>query len=96
MIEPTTVRKVARLARLQLDDDAVQRVAAELGRVLEHVARLEELDVSDVPPLMHATGGTDVYRDDVAERPLRLDQAIANAPDAGDGCFRVPRILGDA
>jgi len=95
MIDPTIVKKVARLARLELDDEAVERVSGELTRILEHVARLEELDVTEVPPLMHGTGGTDVFRDDVQGPVLPVRDALGNAPAQSQGCFSVPRIIGD-
>ncbi|MAB90648.1 MAG: Asp-tRNA(Asn)/Glu-tRNA(Gln) amidotransferase GatCAB subunit C [Planctomycetes bacterium] len=96
MIEPETVLKVARLARLELSEEESARLAVELGRILGHVDRLEELDVTDVPPVMHGTGGSDVYREDAAGPTLSVRDALANAPDAADGCFRVPKVIDDA
>lgn len=94
MIEPGTVLKVARLARLALTEAESASLAEELGRILDHVDQLEELDVTDVPPLMHATGGSDVYREDVAGPTLSAEDALGNAPDTADGCFRVPKVIG--
>ena len=96
MIEPETVLKVARLARLELSGDESARLAVELGRILSHVDRLEELDVADVPPLMHATGGADVYRDDATGPTLSVQDALGNAPDTSDDCFRVPNVIDEA
>ena len=96
MIEPDTVRKVAHLARLELSEEEAARLAGELGRILDHVDRLLELDVSGVDPLLHATGGADVYRDDEVGPTLPRDAALANAPDVHEGCFRVPKVIGDA
>ncbi|MAG55575.1 MAG: Asp-tRNA(Asn)/Glu-tRNA(Gln) amidotransferase GatCAB subunit C [Planctomycetes bacterium] len=96
MIDRRTVEQIARLARLELDEERVVKLTDELSRILAHIDKLEELDVTDVPPLTHGTGGADVYRADVAGPVLDRDDALRNAPDQADGLFRVPRVIGDA
>jgi aspartyl-tRNA(Asn)/glutamyl-tRNA(Gln) amidotransferase subunit C len=96
MIDLATVKKVADLARLSGTAEELAAWSRDLERVLEHVDRLAELDVSKVPPLVHAAGSHDVFREDVPGPTLPLDEALGNAPSQEDACFRVPRIIGDA
>lgn len=93
MIEREAVEKVLHLARLDLSPEQTERLWHELESILAFVEKLEELDVSNVPPLTHASGDSDVYRDDVPTSPLARDAALANAPDRSNGFFRVPRVI---
>jgi len=89
------VAHLARLARLALDDDEIDRFGPQLDVILGAVSRIRELDTADVPPTSHALALTNVTRPDVVRPGLTQDQALAAAPAAEDGRFRVPRILGD-
>jgi aspartyl-tRNA(Asn)/glutamyl-tRNA(Gln) amidotransferase subunit C len=90
------VAHVARLARLDLTDDELERFTGQLGAVLEHAADIAALDIADVPPTAHPLPLVNVLRTDVATPSLDRDEVLAQAPAAEDGRFRVPRILGDA
>jgi aspartyl-tRNA(Asn)/glutamyl-tRNA(Gln) amidotransferase subunit C len=92
-IDRATVDHVARLARLDLSDDERERMGIELGDILEHAAKIQELDLDDVPPTSHAIPIRNVMRPDEVRPSLSQDEALANAPEAADGRFRVPRIL---
>ena len=87
---------VARLARLALTEEELDRFTGQLGAVLEHVAGLEALDTAGVPPTAHPLPLVNVLRADVARPGLDRDEVLAQAPAAEDGRFRVPRILGEA
>jgi aspartyl-tRNA(Asn)/glutamyl-tRNA(Gln) amidotransferase subunit C len=87
---------VARLARLGLTDDELDRFTAQLGAVLEHAADVAALDTSGVPPTAHPFPLVNVLRDDVVGPSLDRDEVLSQAPAAEDGRFRVPRILGEA
>lgn len=87
---------VARLARLDLTDDEVDRFTEQLGAVLEHAAGVAALDTAGVPPTAHPLPLANVLRDDVAVPSLDRDEVLAQAPAAEENRFRVPRILGDA
>jgi aspartyl-tRNA(Asn)/glutamyl-tRNA(Gln) amidotransferase subunit C len=87
---------VARLARLDLTDDEVDRFADQLTAVLEHAADVAALDTTGVPPTAHPLPLANVLRDDVPGPSLDRDEVLAMAPDVEDGRFRVPRILGEA
>jgi aspartyl-tRNA(Asn)/glutamyl-tRNA(Gln) amidotransferase subunit C len=84
------VLHVARLARLGLDDEEVQRMAGELSKVLEHVDRIRELDLADVAPTSHAVDLAGVMRADEPVPCLSHQEALASAPEPVDGGFGVP------
>jgi aspartyl-tRNA(Asn)/glutamyl-tRNA(Gln) amidotransferase subunit C len=84
------VLHVARLARLELTDEEVERLGAQLGAILEAVGKVAELDLDDVPPTSHPLAVVNVLADDVPRPSLPLDTALANAPDRDGDAFRVP------
>jgi aspartyl-tRNA(Asn)/glutamyl-tRNA(Gln) amidotransferase subunit C len=90
------VAHVARLARLDLTDDELERFTGQLGAVLEHAADIAALDIADVPPTAHPLPLVNVLRSDVPAPSLDRDEVLAQAPAAEDRRFKVPRILGEA
>jgi aspartyl-tRNA(Asn)/glutamyl-tRNA(Gln) amidotransferase subunit C len=90
MIDRDQVLHVAKLARLRLDEDEVERMPAELSKILEHVETMNELDLDGVEPTSHVVDLTNVLREDVPRPSLDRETALAQAPDAADGGFRVP------
>lgn len=95
MISPDEVRHVARLARLHLSDEELERMRAQLDAILAYVDKLRELDVEGVEPTSHAVPLLDVMRDDDVGPCLSQEAALANAPDRAGEFFRVPRIIED-
>jgi len=89
------VAHLARLARLALTEAELDQFGAQLDVILTAVSRISDLDTSEVPPTSHALDLTNVMREDVVRRGLTQDEALAGAPAAEDGRFRVPRILGE-
>jgi len=89
------VAHVARLARLELTDDELERFTSQLDAVLDHAADVASLDTAGIPPTAHPLALVNVLRDDVAVAGLARDEVLAMAPQAEDRRFRVPRILGD-
>ncbi len=90
MIERDEVLHIARLARLRLSEEEVDRMQSELSGVLAHVDRIGTLDLAGVPPTSHVVELENVLRDDVPTPSLSREQALANAPDPEDDSFRVP------
>lgn len=90
MLDRAQVLHVARLARLELTEDEVERMAGELSNVLEHVERIRELDLVDVPPTSHAVDIAGVMRPDEPTPSLARDVVLAAAPEAVEGGFGVP------
>jgi aspartyl-tRNA(Asn)/glutamyl-tRNA(Gln) amidotransferase subunit C len=86
------VLHVARLARLEIPDDEVERVREQLGAILEAVGKVGELDLGDVEPTSHPLDVVNVWADDEPRPSLPRDDALANAPDPADGAFRVPAV----
>ena len=84
---------VARLARLALTEEELDRFAGQLDVILQSVARVGEVAADDIPPTSHSVPLTNIYRDDVVQPSLTQEQALSGAPDSAEGRFRVPRIL---
>jgi aspartyl-tRNA(Asn)/glutamyl-tRNA(Gln) amidotransferase subunit C len=84
------VLHVARLARLEIPEDEIERVRAELGAILEAVGKVSELDLDGVEPTSHPLDIVNVWAEDEPRPSLAREDALANAPDAVDGAFRVP------
>lgn len=90
------VEHVARLARLALTDDEVSTFEQQLSKILDHAERVTQLDTEGIPPTSSAIPLSNVFRPDEIDASLSNDQALANAPEAESGHFRVPRILEDS
>lgn len=89
------VLHVARLGRLALSPEEVDRLQAQMGDILSYIRQLDRLDTRDVVPTSHAVEMGTPFREDVA-RPFGDREAIlSNAPDRADDFFRVPRIIED-
>ena len=81
---------MAKLAKLELNEDEVERMGVELSKVLDHVARVRELDLNGVPPTSHAVDVAGVMRADEPVPCLDGDVILAAAPEPVDGGFGVP------
>jgi aspartyl-tRNA(Asn)/glutamyl-tRNA(Gln) amidotransferase subunit C len=86
------IAHVAKLARLELTEDETAQLQAQLGQILEHAARVGEVAAADVEPTASPIPRANVYRDDVPEPSLPVDEALRNAPERDGDRFRVPRI----
>ena len=89
-IDRDTVLHVARLARLDLTEDEVDRLTTELGAILEAVSKVSELDLAEVPPTSHPLDLVNVWAKDEPRPSLSLEDALANAPAREGDLFRVP------
>ena len=89
------VAHLARLSRLAVTDEELDRFAGQLDQVLGAVARVQEAAVADIPPMSHAVPLTNVLRADEVTPSLPREAVLAGAPAAEDDRFRVPRILGE-
>ena len=84
---------VARLARLQLSDEEKERLRVQLGLILDHAARVQEVAADDVPPTSSAVPAANVFRPDEPEPCLSHEEALAGAPEAEADRFKVPRVV---
>jgi aspartyl-tRNA(Asn)/glutamyl-tRNA(Gln) amidotransferase subunit C len=90
MIDREQVLHVARLARLELTEDEVQRMAGELSHILDHIEAIGRLDLEGVQPTSHVVEVGSALRPDTIVPSLPRDVALAQAPDVADDGFRVP------
>lgn len=87
------VAHVARLARLSLSDDELERMRSQLSDILAYIELLQEVDVAGVPPTAQVTELQTVLRPDTVTEGLEREAALANAPDQRDGMFRVKPVF---
>lgn len=87
------VLHVAKLARLALSDDEVEKFTRQLSVILDHAERVMALASDDVPPTAHALELVNVFRDDEVRESLSQDKALSTAPESEQGRFKVPRII---
>ncbi len=92
-LDKATVAHVARLARIRVEDEALEPLAGELGNILTWIEQLDEVDTDDVPPM------TSVIEHSLRQRPDEVtdggyrDKILANAPGSEDGFFAVPKVV---
>lgn len=87
------VEHVANLARLVFNEEEKKKLTEQLGRILDYIEQLNELDTEDVEPTSHVIPMKNVVRPDVVRPSLTRDDALANAPSDVDGLFEVPKIV---
>jgi aspartyl-tRNA(Asn)/glutamyl-tRNA(Gln) amidotransferase subunit C len=89
------IAKVAKLARISLTEEQLELYGAQLDQILGHAERLQAMPTDGVPPTAHPYPMTNSFRPDDVTPSLDRDEVLAQAPDATDGYFRVPSILGE-
>jgi aspartyl-tRNA(Asn)/glutamyl-tRNA(Gln) amidotransferase subunit C len=94
-ISRADVAHVARLARLDVTEEELDRFTEQLAAVLEHASDVASLDTSGVPPTAHPLELVNVLRPDDPQPSLDRDEVLAMAPATEDYRFKVPKILGD-
>lgn len=92
MIDESTVRHVARLARLRLSPEEEQVMQQELSGILGHIDAITSMDLDGVPPTTHVIALENVLRADVPRDSLPREEALREAPDVVDDSFGVPRM----
>jgi aspartyl-tRNA(Asn)/glutamyl-tRNA(Gln) amidotransferase subunit C len=93
-ITPDDVRHVARLARLSLSEAEVARFVPQLESILDYVAMMDKLDVSNVEPMAHTLPLSNVLREDVVTPSLPVEKVLQNAPETDGPFFKVPKVIG--
>lgn len=92
-IDEDTARRVAHLARIKVEDDALPALAADFNRILGFVEQLNEVNVDDVEPMVSVTPMRLKRREDVVTDGDQAEQVLKNAPDAREGFFAVPKVV---
>ena len=88
------VKKVAKLARLALPEDRLQKLTGELASILHYVEKINQVDTAGVEPMAHALPVKNVLRADVPEPGLSVEQVLRNAPETDGRFFKVPKVIG--
>jgi len=92
-ISRAEVEHVARLARLALAEEELAALTGEMDAILGYVDKLNQLDTAGIVPTAHAVPLENAFRDDTVTPSIGVDKALANAPEATQHCFRVPRVI---
>ena len=95
-IDVETIRHIAALSRIELDEEQTDSLARQFARILTYFDKLRELDTDSVQPLTHAVELQNVLAPDEPGPSLSPDEALANAPERDGNFFRVPKVLGDS
>ena len=93
-ITPRDVREVAKLARLEMDEAKVERLAGQLESIREYVSQVSEVDVAGVEPMAHVLPLKNVLREDEVGPMLDLEGVLRNAPERDGRFFKVPKVIG--
>lgn len=87
------IERVAHLARLNLTAKELETMTSQLDTILSYVAKLDELDTTEVPPMTHAFSVCNAFRDDKVTASLAREEALANGPQHNEEAFIVPKII---
>lgn len=92
-VNDTLVQQLADLSRLEFSTEEKKEFTGDLQRMITFVEKLNELDTSNVKPLLHLTEDYNVFREDVVKNSISREEALKNAPEATDEYFKVPKII---
>lgn len=93
VITKDTIKYVAELARIHLDDRDLEYFTGQLGRILEYVEKIKRIDIENIEPTSHALFLKNVFRDDKVTPSLLPEEVISNAPLKSNNFFIVPKII---
>ena len=92
-VDKALISKLEKLARLELSDEEKEQLVGDLDKILNMVAKMEELDTSDVDPLLYVTDSVNVFRTDEVKNQVDRQQALDRAPDQDGTYFKVPKVI---
>jgi aspartyl-tRNA(Asn)/glutamyl-tRNA(Gln) amidotransferase subunit C len=92
-ISKNEVLHVANLARLELDEAGIEKLATQIGTILDYVDTLNQVDTTGVPPTSHAIFLSNAFREDELHQHLANEAALDNAPEKDEGAFLVPKVI---
>lgn len=93
IISDETIEYVGILAKLDLSDEEKEEAKKDMGRMLDYIDKLNELDTQGVEPMSHVFPMTNVFREDVVTNGDERDKILLNAPEKKDGAFKVPKTV---
>lgn len=92
-IDNKTVDNIAYLSRLEFEKVAKEEIINDMSRMLEFIDKLNELDTSDVDPLIYMVDETNILREDNSEQTINQKEALKNAPKKDSDYFKVPKVV---
>ena len=92
-IDKSQVKKVAKLARLELSEAEIEEFAGQLNAIIDYVERMNKLNTEGVDPMAHCLPVSNIFRDDIIKESLGTEKTLANAPQSDGPFFKVPKIL---
>lgn len=92
-ITPEEVEHVANLARLEFNEEEIDQFTHQLGRILDYIGKLNELDTADVPPTSHVLPIHNVSKEDAVKPSYDRELVFATAPETEEGHFEVPKVI---
>lgn len=92
-IDSETVDKIAHLARLELAENEKQEMIGDMNKILDFMAKLNEVDTSGVEPLVYMSDEVNVFRDDVVKQQITTEEALRNAPKHDDKYILVAKVI---
>jgi aspartyl-tRNA(Asn)/glutamyl-tRNA(Gln) amidotransferase subunit C len=95
-IDHAQVRKVAKLARLDLTQAEITEFSSQLSAILDYVEKMNDLNTDGVEPLAHCLPISNCFREDIVKESLGTEKTLANAPQCDGGFFKVPKILDES
>jgi aspartyl-tRNA(Asn)/glutamyl-tRNA(Gln) amidotransferase subunit C len=93
MISKDDIQRIAALAMLELKDNDVDKFVEQFNEILEYMKDIDSLDLSNQEAAFHISDLNNVFREDVVLKSLDNSVALKNAPEAGDGAFKVPKVI---
>lgn len=87
------VKHIAKLAKLEFNDEEINKYTDDLNEILGYVDKLNELDTEDVEPLSHPIEGSNVFREDKLKKSVDTEDALKNAPKSTSEYFKVPKVI---
>ncbi|MGI9533785.1 MAG: Asp-tRNA(Asn)/Glu-tRNA(Gln) amidotransferase subunit GatC [Thermodesulfobacteriota bacterium] len=94
-ISKDEVKDTAELARLEFSENELELFTGQLGRILDYIEDLNELDTENIEPTSHVLEISTPLREDKVTQLISVDEALANAPETNDGFFIVPKVIED-
>lgn len=93
-IDSETVEKIAHLARLELSATEKQEMIGDMNKILDFMAKLNEIDTAGIEPLVYLSDEVNVFREDVVKQNITVEEGLKNAPKHDDKYFLVPKVIG--
>ncbi|MCX6294799.1 MAG: Asp-tRNA(Asn)/Glu-tRNA(Gln) amidotransferase subunit GatC [Bacteroidetes bacterium] len=92
-IDNETVDKIAHLARLEYENEAKERIKMDMNNMIGFIEKLNELDTSNVEPLIYMSDEVNLLREDIVRQEITQDEALKNSPKHDSDYFKVPKVI---